>query len=92
MRSVELNELSFPLLEQILQSPGKPIEVCMQGRRLGTLTFDAAADEAPIDLSRSSRLQQILDEARADYKKRGGVSLEEVKSGLGVQAGSAVPD
>jgi hypothetical protein len=56
----------------------------MQGHRLGTLTFDSAVDEPPIDLSRSPRLQQILDEARADYRKHGGVSLQEVKARLAV--------
>lgn len=92
MRSIELNELSIRLLEYILQSPSEPIEVRMHGHRLGTLTFDSAADEAPIDLSRSPRLQEILDEARADYKTRGGVSLEEVKTGLTAQTGTAIPD
>ena len=89
MRSVELNDLSIPLVKHLLQSPGEPIEVRMHGQRLGTLSFESAADEPAIDLSRSPRLQQILDEARADYKEHGGVSMEEIKSRLG-NPGAAV--
>jgi hypothetical protein len=82
MRSIDLTDLSVPLLRHIRQSPGQPVEIRMEGQRLGTLTFESAADEPAIDLSRSPRLQQILDEARKDYKKQGGVSLQEVKERL----------
>lgn len=90
MKTVELTELSIPLLQHILQSPGEPIVVQMHGAHLGTLTFESAADEPAIDLSRSPRLQQILDEARADYKKHGGVSLADVKARL-AEADAAIP-
>jgi hypothetical protein len=80
VRAVELSDLSIPLLQHLLQSPAEPIEVRVHGERLGTLCFESAADEPAIDLSRSPRLQQILDEARADYKEHGGVSLEAVKA------------
>ncbi len=82
MRYVELSDLSIPLVQHVLHSPGEPIEVHMHGQALGTLTFDSTTDEPAIDLSRSPRLQEILDEARADYKQHGGVSLQEVKARL----------
>ncbi len=54
---------------------------------------DETAEWEDHDLSRSPRLQQILDEARADYKQHGGVSLDQVKARLaGTEAGTAVPD
>lgn len=82
MKSLELSELSTRLLQHLLQSLGEPIEVRVHGERLGTLSFESAVDESAIGLSRSARLQQILEKARADYKEHGGVSLEQVKTRL----------
>lgn len=82
MNSVEFKDLPLPLIQHILQTPEEPIEVRMHDQRLGMLTFDPNADDPPIDLSRSPRLQQILDESREDYRKHGGISLQEIKARL----------
>lgn len=79
MTTLEFEELPISVARHLVEHPDDPIEILVNGESIGSLRFTADDDEEPIDLSRSPRLQEILNAAREDYKLRGGVAASEVR-------------
>jgi hypothetical protein len=63
----------------LLDDSGEPIVLTLDGEGLGTLTFEPAKDEPPIDVTASPRLQEILEASLESYRKHGGIPLEELR-------------
>jgi hypothetical protein len=79
MTTLEFEDLPLSLARHLVDHPDDPIDIVLNGESIGSLRFVAEEDEEAIDLSRAPRLKEILDAAREDYKRRGGVSAAEVR-------------
>jgi prevent-host-death family protein len=82
MKSVELRKALSPLAEYAAEIAEGPVIVTKKGRPVAALIPVDKADVESILLSANPRFQAILKRSRSEYKRKGGLSTEELREQL----------
>lgn len=87
MKTVNLREATAPLRTYAKQLQGAPLVVTSKGTPIAVLVPIVGMDVEALSLSTNPDFLDILEHSDAEYRKHGGIPIEEVRREFGLGKG-----